>query len=216
MVKQLSLFDPEPTNGSQSGTPSLSVAHANEQKVAHPEQKEKEGSTTAFEKKNEQKNGDIQKKGHCTAHWKLFVDGAARNNPGPAGAGFYLLKDGEMFAKKGYYLGSRTNNQAEYLALLLGLHFLKHEVKPGDCVHIISDSQLLVRQLQGQYKIKAVELKPLHALASALMHVLHAEIFHVLRTDNVHADRMANKGIDTQRAVPHDFITMLHAHGISW
>jgi Ribonuclease HI len=58
-------------------------------------------------------------------YFKLFVDGASRNNPGQAGVGIYLLKDGEPVEKQGLYVGVKTNNQAEYLALLLGLLFLK-------------------------------------------------------------------------------------------
>lgn len=222
MQKQLNLFDPEPTlvAPTQGQTPTQTESSSavsvpvDHRQVLSFSPKSAEAEPVAHEKSAQKDDG--QKKSGCATHWKLFVDGAARNNPGPAGAGFYLLKDSAFCAKKGYYLGSRTNNQAEYLALLLGLHFLKNYVKPGDCVHIVSDSQLLVRQLQGEYRIKAVELKPFHALASALMQVIHAQIFHVLRTDNAQADRMANKGIDTKRTVPEDFITMLHAHGISW
>ncbi len=207
MMKQLNLFEPVAANG-ESKQAAMSIKKGDV--GAAMQQKDDARVESAQEKKIS------QKKSACATHWKLFVDGAARNNPGPAGAGFYVLKDSAFFAKKGYFLGSRTNNQAEYLALLLGLSFLKEHVKSGDCVHIISDSQLLVRQLQGEYKIKAPELKPLYTLAHALMRIIHAEIFHVLRTDNVQADRMANKGIDTKRDVPEDFITILHAHGISW
>src|ERR1700736_5606512 len=64
--------------------------------------------------------------------WQLFVDGAARNNPGPAGAGIYILKNGTPFIKQGFYLGSKTNNQAEYLALVLGLCQLRSVMKPAD------------------------------------------------------------------------------------
>lgn len=150
-----------------------------------------------------------------SVHWKLFIDGASRNNPGPAGAGFYLLKDSKRFAKNGYYLGIKTNNQAEYLALLIGLNFLKAHVKPGDCVHVVSDSQLVVRQLKGEYKVKAPDLKPLFMLARKMVQSLGAELLHVLRIDNVQADKMANEGVDTKRAVPDEFIKVLTHHGIS-
>lgn len=149
-------------------------------------------------------------------HWKLFIDGASRNNPGPAGAGMYILKNSEFFDQKGYYLGIKTNNQAEYLALLLGLFNLKKHVKKGDCIHVVSDSELLVRHLQGKYRVKSLELKPLFSLAQSMMQELKAEIFHVLRIDNKQADQMANKGIDKKIKVSSDFILMLSHHGISW
>src|SRR5258707_15746433 len=87
-------------------------------------------------------------------HWKLFVDGASRNNPGPSGAGIYIVQDEQFFHEYGFYLGKKTNNQAEYLALLLGLFTLKKMVKKGDKVHVISDSLLLVQQIKGIYKVR--------------------------------------------------------------
>ena len=150
-----------------------------------------------------------------STYWKIFIDGASRNNPGPAGAGFYVLKDSKFFAKHGYYLGIKTNNQAEYLALLLGVLFLQSRVKSSDHVHIVSDSQLLVRQLKGEYKVKATELKPLFQLAQKIVQELQAELFHVLRIDNKHADAMANRGIDTKQQIPDDIKTVFEQHGIS-
>lgn len=107
------------------------------------------------------RKNDEQKEHH---RWLLFVDGASRNNPGPSAAGIYLLKDDLAFEKDGFYLGIKTNNEAEYLALFIGLFFLFEYVQDGDTVHIISDSQLLVRQIMGQYKVKQPHLKLLHAL----------------------------------------------------
>jgi ribonuclease HI len=151
----------------------------------------------------------------CGSNWKLFIDGAARNNPGPAGAGIYILKDSEFFKKNGFYLGSKTNNQAEYFALLIGLFLLKKELQPGDTIHIISDSQLLIRQMKGEYKVKNPELKTLHTFAHHLLHELHAQLFHVLRIDNQEADAMANYGIDKKVKPPQAFITMIKQHAIS-
>lgn len=147
-------------------------------------------------------------------HWKLFIDGASRNNPGPAGAGMYILKDGEFFESQGYFLGNKTNNQAEYLALLLGLCMLQKVVQSDDFIHIISDSQLVVRQIKGEYKVKNQELKQLHAAAQVWLKDMDAELFHVLRIDNANADEMANLGIDKKRKVPPAFITALQSHGI--
>lgn len=150
-----------------------------------------------------------------SSHWKLFIDGAARNNPGPAGAGIYILKDNEMFTQQGFFLGPKTNNQAEYLALLLGLLLLKPLVQVGDKVHIVSDSQLLVRQIKGEYRVKNADLKLLHAAGLSFMQNMNARIFHVLRIDNANADSMANYGIDHHVIVPQDLKKELKQHGIS-
>src|ERR1700733_8346426 len=91
--------------------------------------------------------------------WHLFVDGAARNNPGPAGAGIYIVCNGTAVAEQGYFLGVKTNNQAEYIALILGLCQIHAHIAQGDTVRIFSDSELLIRQLQGVYLIKNRELK---------------------------------------------------------
>jgi ribonuclease HI len=147
-------------------------------------------------------------------YWKMFIDGAARNNPGPAGAGIYILKDESFFQEHGYFLGSKTNNQAEYLALILGLLHVKKNAQHGDIVHTISDSQLLVRQCRGEYKVKHKELIPLHNLARLWLSELHGEIFHVLRFDNQEADRMANQGIDRKIKIPAEFLNILNQHGI--
>ncbi len=95
--------------------------------------------------------------------WELYVDGAARNNPGPAGAGFYLLKNGVPVEEQGMFLGKKTNNQAEYLALLLGVYYAQRHMGPEDTLVIKADSELMVRQVQGIYKIKNQELARIHS-----------------------------------------------------
>lgn len=155
------------------------------------------------------------KQHHKGISWKLYIDGAARNNPGPAGAGVYIVKNNELFLKKGFFLGNKTNNQAEYLALLLGLHILKPHVQSHDAVLIISDSLLLVRQIKGEYKIKNNELRQLHAVAIHLLHEMRYECCHVLREDNKVADAMANVGIDTKAAIPQSFLALLQNYGMS-
>ena len=142
------------------------------------------------------------------------MDGAARNNPGPAGAGIYIEKDGILFIKQGYYLGKKTNNQAEYLALLLGFFVLVEYVKRHEKVHIISDSQLLVRQLSGMYKVRDMHLKMLHALCKEKMQALNATIGHVLREENMQADAMANYGIDNKIVPPKKYLDLLKNYEI--
>lgn len=146
--------------------------------------------------------------------WKLFVDGASRNNPGPSGAGIYIEKDGILEIKEGYYLGVKTNNQAEYLALLFGLFTLKDHVHHDDMVQIISDSQLLVRQLAGVYKVKQPHLQPLHILCKKYIQQLGATVAHVLRDENTQADAMANYGIDCKNIPPKKYIALLKQHDI--
>lgn len=146
--------------------------------------------------------------------WTLFVDGASRNNPGPSGAGMYIEKDNILEIKEGYYLGIKTNNQAEYLALIFGLFIVQEHVQSGDTVRIISDSQLLVRQVMGVYKVRQPHLQPLHALCKIIMHKLDATINHVLRDENVQADAMANYGVDRKIAPPKHYIALLKQHDI--
>lgn len=146
--------------------------------------------------------------------WKLFVDGASRNNPGPSGAGVYIEKDGVLVIKEGYYVGIKTNNQAEYLALLLGLFILEEHIKKNDIIHVVSDSQLLVRQLIGVYKVRQPHLQPLHALCKEKMYKLQATIMHVLRDKNTQADAMANHGVDCKIFPPKNYIAQLKDHGI--
>jgi len=146
--------------------------------------------------------------------WKLYVDGASRNNPGPAGAGIYLLKDNTVIEKQGYFLGTKTNNEAEYLALILGMFMLRQFVTPADELFIISDSQLLIRQLQGAYRVKTDTLKPLHAVAHTLVAAMNPQMLHVLRAENSEADKLANLGIDKKRAIPAEFMALLAQHGL--
>ena len=147
-------------------------------------------------------------------NWTLFVDGASRNNPGPSGAGIYLLKDAILVTKCGYYLGIKTNNEAEYLALLLGLCVVEEHIQIGDTIHIISDSQLLVRQLNGIYKVKQPHLKILHMASNKKMMKLGATISHVLRAENSEADSMANQGVDLKQLPPKNYIMQLNYYDI--
>lgn len=146
--------------------------------------------------------------------WKLFVDGASRNNPGPSGAGIYGMRDNKPLISEGYFLGSKTNNEAEYLALLLGLLLLKDHYKPGDVVRVVSDSQLMVRQLRGEYRVKKPNLKILHGVAASLVNEFDAQLAHVLRSDNETADWLANQGIDQKVAVPAPMAETLQRYGI--
>jgi len=128
--------------------------------------------------------------------WLLTVDGAARGNPGEAGCGAAIHDDsGAVVAELSRYLGKTTNNVAEYEALLMGLEALLRIGKKRILVQ--SDSQLMVRQLNGQYRVRDEKLKPLYRRAMALLQEFPAyRIVHVPREMNKLADRLANKGID--------------------
>ena len=147
--------------------------------------------------------------------WILAVDGASRNNPGMAGAGIHITKDNKTICKEGFFLGIKTNNEAEYYALLLGLFVLDKYVTPDDVVQVKSDSQLLVKQLSGEYKVKKPHLQPLHAIGSGMLRAYNATVIHVLRDNNTIADAMANYGIDKKKPVPDAFVTLLNTYELS-
>jgi len=147
--------------------------------------------------------------------WKLYIDGASRNNPGPAGAGIVIIKDGKTVVKKGYYLDTKTNNQAEYLALLIGLFHIKEcGVGNQEPLAIYSDSQLMICQLSGVYKIKNLALKRYYDTALSLLRPYNYALHHILRDANGAADEAANLGIDKRIAVPQSCITMMRSYDI--
>jgi probable phosphoglycerate mutase len=131
-----------------------------------------------------------------------WIDGGARGNPGPAGYGVHVEDDaGNVLAELHGGLGVATNNVAEYNGLLAALRWaIDHGY--GD-VHVRADSELLVKQMRGEYKIKNDGLKPLAARARLLMTELDRVDFeHVRREHNTHADRLSNLGMDEAEATP--------------
>lgn len=140
--------------------------------------------------------------------WELYVDGAARNNPGPAGVGFCLVKDGVSIEKQGFYVGTKTNNQAEYLALMLGAYYAQIHVGSEDIVIIKADSELMVRQILGVYKIKNRELLRLYDALKTLLDALHYRVMHIPREQNKIADKLANMGIDKKIHVPQELLML--------
>ena len=126
----------------------------------------------------------------------IHTDGAARGNPGPAGAGWVVeTADGELVEEGCAYLGDLTNNQAEYEALLHALEAIAPDAETILDVH--ADSELMVRQLNGQYRVKNADLRPRFERASrALELAAEARVVHVRREDNARADELANRAID--------------------
>jgi ribonuclease HI len=124
------------------------------------------------------------------------VDGGARGNPGPSGYGVFIEDEsGRAVAELSDYLGHQTNNYAEYSGLLAALSYaVEHGAR---ALRVISDSELMVKQIKGQYKVNSPSLKDLHGEAKRLIRQLERfEIRHVLREKNVQADRLANRAMD--------------------
>ncbi|MBI5029642.1 MAG: ribonuclease HI family protein [Chloroflexi bacterium] len=125
----------------------------------------------------------------------LYTDGAARGNPGPAAIGIVLTDaTGKQIEAIGEAIGNTTNNEAEYRALLRGLEVA---VKHGDEIEIRTDSELMARQLNGSYRVKAEHLKPLHEQARRVMAKFKsAKIAIIPRAFNKRADALANQALD--------------------
>lgn len=126
----------------------------------------------------------------------LWTDGAARGNPGPAGIGAILKSPtGEVLYTGSEYLGHTTNNVAEYKAVLLGL---AGALQQGILhLEVRADSELLIKQLKGQYRVKSPGLKPLFDEARLLLSRFKTvKLTHIRRELNGEADRLANQGID--------------------
>ena len=131
----------------------------------------------------------------------INIDGGSRGNPGPAGAGV-VARDGagNVLAARGVFLSYATNNVAEYTGLLRALE-TAHELGASD-VTIVSDSELLVRQMNGQYRVKNEGLKPLFDQAGSLASQLpRVRYTHVRRELNKDADRLANLAMNAKRDV---------------
>jgi len=130
----------------------------------------------------------------------LYVDGASKGNPGRAGAGVWMTnQEGKRLVEMSRYLGEKTNNEAEYWALLVGLREAKR--LGGRSVRIFTDSELIARQVKGIYRVKDSNLKGLH---KEVMENLRAfasfEIESIPREDNREADRLANEAIQRKIA----------------
>lgn len=129
---------------------------------------------------------------------EIFTDGASRGNPGPASIGVVFgLKGGEKLAEHSETIGKATNNVAEYRAVVAALeHCRRWGVKR---VHLKMDSELIVRQLHGAYRVKSPDLRPLYQQVVFLIKSLDEfRVSHLKRAQNAHADALANRALDTK------------------
>jgi ribonuclease HI len=127
---------------------------------------------------------------------RLFTDGGARGNPGPAAYGFVLeAEDGTVLAAEGHAIGSTTNNVAEYSGLIAGLR--RAVELDVSSLEVVSDSELMVKQMRGEYRVKNEALRELCVEATALARRLESvEYRHVKRAHNELADRLVNDALD--------------------
>ncbi|GIX40383.1 MAG: ribonuclease HI [Leptospiraceae bacterium] len=129
---------------------------------------------------------------------KLYCDGASKGNPGPSGAGAIAYIDNKVLFEISKDLGINTNNFAEYSALYLGLKEILSKIKNPEFyrLEIYLDSELIVKQLKGEYKIKSNNLKELHQkIKEILLQFPDFDIYHIPREQNKIADKLASKKI---------------------
>jgi ribonuclease HI len=132
----------------------------------------------------------------------LFADGGSRGNPGPAASAAILFGPaGETIEEIGSFLGVTTNNVAEWTALVLGLEAaIRRGIRR---LEVRLDSELVVRQLRGEYRVKHAGLQPLYRRGVALLkHFDHVDVRHVARKENAAADRLVNHVLDQEAPAP--------------
>lgn len=130
----------------------------------------------------------------------IYIDGASKGNPGRAGAGIWITDgEGRKILEVSRYLGHKTNNEAEYWALLLGLKEARR--LKGKSIQIFTDSELVERQINGVYRVKDLNLKALHKRVLQNLETFSSfEIRSIPREENEEADRLANQAIQRRMA----------------
>lgn len=130
-----------------------------------------------------------------------YIDGASRGNPGPAAAGFILTDSaGNQVQAKAFFLGQATNNVAEYTAIVKALEAIKQ--LGAEQIMVYSDSELLVKQLNGEYKLKSEQIRPLFRQAVDLLDEFENwKVRHIMREKNKEADKLVNRALDLERDI---------------
>jgi ribonuclease HI len=129
--------------------------------------------------------------------YTLYFDGCSKGNPGKAGAGYAIYKNDEEIMSKSIYVGDKeTNNKAEYTGLLEGLRYaIENQLL---CLHVKGDSNLAIRQMKGEYKVKSDNILAIYQEAKQLCEQFsHITFEHVYRKDNKRADQLANLALDS-------------------
>lgn len=134
----------------------------------------------------------------------VYTDGGSRGNPGISGLGVVIYDNTKkIIVQISKFIGVKTNNEAEYLALIEALTWIQNHQSefPVSQINFYSDSQLLTRQMRGVYKIKAANIKPLHQVALSLVRALNASYTfnEILRDQNYLADSLANQAMDLKK-----------------
>lgn len=126
----------------------------------------------------------------------MYTDGGSRGNPGPAGVGAVVYKNKEPIKEVTEYIGKATNNVAEYQAVVLGLRSLLEDYSQAK-IEVRADSQLLVKQLTGEYRVKSDNLQPLYTEVTELIdNFKEVQFIHIPREQNQKADELANQAMD--------------------
>jgi len=130
---------------------------------------------------------------------EVFIDGGSRGNPGSSGGGFGVFANGKLIHEGSEYFGNQTNNQAEYLALRLALREI-YDKFGSIKIHCYMDSKLVVEQMNGNYKVKSKNVRPLFDDVSKIAEQFaEFKIKHVMREQNQLADKLANEAMDQRR-----------------
>ncbi|MFH1644127.1 MAG: ribonuclease HI family protein [bacterium] len=148
----------------------------------------------------------------------VYTDGASRGNPGKSGAGIFVFdnKKKKEIIKESFYLDTKTNNQAEYLALALAAFLINENIKNFSeySFQFLADSELLIKQMTNEYKIKDPILKKLKTLIFSILNDSNYNFQHIRREKNTKADELANKGIDSKAGTPHKFTLLLQKNNL--
>ena len=132
---------------------------------------------------------------------EVFCDGGARGNPGPAAAGIVIFCQKKVVFHAGVFLGRKTNNEAEYAAVILALDWLNCHWPDVKKVTFYLDSRLVVSQINGRFRLRAANLRPLLAKVKNEIGKSRAKIYftHIPREKNYRADRLVNQALDCQK-----------------
>lgn len=175
----------------------LSPKHQKEIEALIPKKDQKRFVNEAIEKALKLRRGE--KKTNSNSSIEIFTDGGSRGNPGPSGGGFAIYKQGTLIQKGSEYFGHKTNNQAEYLALRLALREAYESYGKGQ-IHCFLDSKLVVEQMNGNFKVKSENVRPLFEDVKRIASQFKSLKFsYIPRAQNKMADKMANEAMDRKR-----------------